>query len=147
MKQMPLLVADVYELAGALRSAGERIAATQGQTQARWQVMSVITDDELSVPRIARRLGVSRQNVQRIANELDQAGLTRWQDNPDHRSSPLLILTAQGRHALDAITTQARTFNAAIARGITEAQINNVREVLATITEHVHAHEQHGRAQ
>ena len=26
MKQMPLLVADVYELAGALRSAGERIA-------------------------------------------------------------------------------------------------------------------------
>ena len=53
-KQMPLLVADVYELAGALRSAGERIAATQGQTQARWQVMSVITDDELPVPRIAR---------------------------------------------------------------------------------------------
>jgi DNA-binding MarR family transcriptional regulator len=68
---VPLIIADVYELAGRLREYGEAIARTVGQTQARWQVMSVASSAEPhSVPRIARVLGVSRQNVQRIADLL-----------------------------------------------------------------------------
>ncbi|MGW8557309.1 hypothetical protein [Streptomyces tubercidicus] len=39
-EELALLVADVYEAAGALRRAGETLAAAEGQTQARWQLMS-----------------------------------------------------------------------------------------------------------
>ncbi len=37
---LPLIVADIFELAGRFHFDGETIAATVGQTQARWQVMS-----------------------------------------------------------------------------------------------------------
>src|SRR5215471_17373600 len=94
---IPLIVADVYELAGGFRRVGERIAQTVGQTQARWQVLSAASDIPRTVPQIARRLGVSRQNVRQIADALVCASLARFVDNPDHRRSPHLVLTGEGR--------------------------------------------------
>lgn len=61
------LVADVFELAGLLRRSGEVVAAREGHTQARWQLLSVVSDRALTVPQAARRLGVTRQGVQRVA--------------------------------------------------------------------------------
>ena len=55
------LVAEVYETAGVLRRQGERTAATEGQTQARWQILSVISDGDWTVPMAADRLGTSRR--------------------------------------------------------------------------------------
>ena len=54
MDAFALLVADVYDAAGVLRRLGEQTAATEGQTQARWQVLSVISDGDWTVP-MARR--------------------------------------------------------------------------------------------
>ncbi len=71
---IPIIVADIYELAGRLRECGEAIAKTVGQTQARWQVMSAASAEPHSVPQIARVLGVTRQNVQRIADLLVAEG-------------------------------------------------------------------------
>jgi DNA-binding MarR family transcriptional regulator len=116
-----LLVAEVYEAAGVLRRLGERSAATEGQTQARWQLLSVISEGDWTVPTTADRLGTSRQAVQRIANELVEGGLASFADNPRHRRSQLLRITADGRRVLDAITTRARVHNVALlddARGI-----------------------------
>jgi hypothetical protein len=59
-----LLVADVYDAAGVLRRLGERIAATEGQTQARWQVLSVMPEGTWTVPMAADRLVTRRQAVQ-----------------------------------------------------------------------------------
>ena len=68
-----LLVADIFEAAGALRRDGEGIASSAGQTQARWQLLSVVAAGDWTVPMAADRLGTSRQAVQRIANELVDA--------------------------------------------------------------------------
>jgi DNA-binding MarR family transcriptional regulator len=90
---LPLIVADVYRLAGRFRDNGEAIARTVGQTQARWQVMSAASAEPHTVPQIARVLGVTRQNVQRIADLLVAEGLAQYEDNPDHRASLHLVLT------------------------------------------------------
>lgn len=113
---LPLIVADVFELAGRFRDGGEEIAGTVGQTQARWQVMSAASADPRTVPQIARRLGVSRQNVQRIADLLVRENWARFETNPDHRSSPYLVLNARGREALAKITKAAGQSHAQIAR-------------------------------
>src|SRR5690348_3108020 len=97
---LPLIVADVFELAGRFRADGERIAATVGQTQARWQVMSAASTVPLTVAQIARRLGVTRQNVQRIAGLLVKEGSATFEPNPDHQGSPHLVLTEKGQRAL-----------------------------------------------
>ena len=98
--EMALLIADVYEAAGVLRRWGESLAAAEGQTQSRWQVLSVVSDVPLTVPSAARRLGISRQAVQRTVNELADDRLVRLAPNPDHRTAGLIELTDLGREAL-----------------------------------------------
>ncbi|MCJ1676392.1 MarR family winged helix-turn-helix transcriptional regulator [Streptomyces sp. APSN-46.1] len=133
-QELALLVADVFEAAGALRRAGEALAAAEGQTQARWQLMSVVSEGALPVARAARRLGVARQGVQRIANELVHDGLAEYRDNPDHRTSPLLALTDAGRQALDAITAGAAAAHQAMGEGIAEDDLAAVRALLRRLT-------------
>ena len=113
---LPLVVADIFELAGRFRDDGEAIARTVGQTQARWQVLSATSADPRTVPQIARRLGVSRQNVQRIADLLVADNAATFEPNPDHRNSPFLVLTKRGQTALADITKAAAASHARIAR-------------------------------
>ncbi len=112
---VPLIIADIFELAGAFRRFGETIARTAGQTQARWQVLSAASGKALTVPQIARRLGVSRQNVQRIADLLVAEKLAAFSANPDHRGSPHLVLSERGQDRLARLTEAGSSFHQAIA--------------------------------
>jgi DNA-binding MarR family transcriptional regulator len=131
---LALLVADVYETAGVLRRLGERSAATEGQTQARWQVLSAISEGDWTVPMAADRLGTSRQAVQRIANELVDDGLASFAENPRHRRSPFLRISGDGRQVLDAITTRARVNHAALLDHVRGVDIPAVRSALKQLT-------------
>lgn len=137
--EIALLIADVYELAGALRRVGETTAASEGQTQARWQLLSAISDHPETVPRAARRLGITRQAVQRVANELAQLGLADYVDNPDHRTSPLLVMTEAGREKLEAINRRAAAMNRLLASRVGDSAVSEmrsgVRRLLAAVDE------------
>jgi DNA-binding MarR family transcriptional regulator len=127
-----LLVADVYELAGASRQSSERTAAAHGQSVARWHLMSVFSDQPLTVPSAARRLGLARQSVQRVADDLLADGMIERGDNPDHQRSALYSLTATGRRTLDRIVADSdadRTQRLQRA-GVTVAELDEARETL-----------------
>ena len=119
----PIIIADIYELAGRLRENGDAIAATVGQTQARWQVLSAASGAPQTVPQIARVLGVTRQNVQRIADLLVAEGAAEYRDNPDHRASPHLVLTKSGRAAFEQLMKAASGYYARPARKISPAEM------------------------
>ena len=137
--ELALLAADVFEAAGALRRYGERTAATAGQTQARWQLLSVVSNGDWTVPAAADRLGTSRQAVQRIANELVDEGLAVFEDNPRHRRSPFLRLGDDGRRALAAISAKARAESQAILDGLDGLDLARVRADLRQLTSAVRA--------
>jgi DNA-binding MarR family transcriptional regulator len=124
------IVASIFEAAGRLRRAGEGVAAEQGQTQARWQVMSVISEGSWTVPRIAGRLGITRQSVQRVADELVRDGLARYAENPSHARSPFVQITAPGTRTLAAITAGARGLDGRIATAIGERHLDAVHAAL-----------------
>jgi DNA-binding MarR family transcriptional regulator len=132
---IPIIVADVYELAGRLRDCGEAIAKTVGQTQARWQVLSAASGTPHSVPQIARVLGVTRQNVQRIADLLVAEGSAEYLDNPDHRASPHLVLTKRGRAALDQLTKAAGGYHGRLARKLSAADVVSIQRGLRRLLE------------
>jgi DNA-binding MarR family transcriptional regulator len=136
-RQVPIVVADIYGLAGRLREHGEAIAATVGQTQARWQVMSAASARPQTVPQIARVLGVTRQNVQRIADLLVAEGAAEYRDNPDHRVSPHLILTKGGRTALERITEAAAGYHAALTQKLSPSEVASLRRGLRRLLEAV----------
>jgi DNA-binding MarR family transcriptional regulator len=131
-----LLVADVYEAAGALRRLGETLAAAEGQTQARWQLLSVVSERPLTVPQAARRLGISRQAVQRVADDAVGQGMASFQANPEHRGSPLVELTPSGRDVLANINERAQQFNRHPDLLLTGPDIETARRVLRALVEH-----------
>jgi len=90
------LMADVYELAGRSRATSESFARRCGQSAARWHVLSVVLEEPRTVPGIADRLGLSRQSVQRVVDDLATAGLVQRAENPRHRRSRLVAITASG---------------------------------------------------
>jgi DNA-binding MarR family transcriptional regulator len=129
--EMQHLVAEVFELAGALRRDGEAIAKLAGQTQARWQVMWIAATGRLSVAMIARRLGLARQSVQRVADAIVADGHASFEPNPDHQRSPLLILTSDGQAVLDTINDRSRQRNLQNATIIGQDGITELRRLLA----------------
>jgi DNA-binding MarR family transcriptional regulator len=135
--RLALVVADVYELAGTLRRVGEDLAGAVGQTQARWQLLSVLSDGLWTASDAARRLGVSRQAVQRVADALIDDGLVRAEPNPGHRRAPHLRLTSEGEAALQAISTGSLGWRRAVARRMGSAELealhDGLRRLLAAI--------------
>lgn len=135
---LALLVADVFELAGALRRSGDTLAARVDQSQARWQVLSVLSEGEWTVPQVARRLGISRQAVQRIVDVLAEQDLVRIVDNPAHRRSPLIELTRTGRSTLGHITDGSHAWRARIAARFSAGELERTRETLRKLLEQTH---------
>jgi DNA-binding MarR family transcriptional regulator len=67
----------------------------------------VFSADPLTVSQAARRLGTTRQAVQRSADDLVERGLATAEPNPDHRTSPYIRLTAEGQALLGRISARA----------------------------------------
>jgi DNA-binding MarR family transcriptional regulator len=127
---VPLIIADIYQLAGDLRGRGEEIAQGIGQSQARWQVLSAASAEPKTVPQIARRLGVSRQAVQRLANELVEEQMARFAPNPDHQGSPHLVLTKDGKAALARLTKAGTAFHERVAATASAAELQAIHQGL-----------------
>jgi DNA-binding MarR family transcriptional regulator len=129
------LVLEVFRLNGRLLAAGDTITRDLGVTSARWQVLGAldIANRPLTVPQIARSMGVTRQGVQRIADLLADQGLVEMVDNPDHQRAKLLRLTSRGRAILDRIMQRQRTWAARIARAADAAELRTTLSVLRTL--------------
>ena len=106
----------MLELDGQLKRETEAMTAARGQTPSRWKVLTAAGCEVRTVPQIARRMGMTRQGVQRIADQLVGDGLAEYVDNPDHRSSPHLRLTAAGRAIDDALADDHARWSNRVAR-------------------------------
>ena len=101
MKETIRRVLDAsQELVEQMAQLREQMARRAGATRASWRVLAAAAGQGRTVPQLARRLGVKRQSVQRLADQFVEAGRARYETNPDHRRSPLLKLTESGEAAL-----------------------------------------------
>ena len=133
-----LLVADVYEAAGALRRFGETTAAGEGQTQARSQLLSVVSERPLTVPQAARRLGISRQAVQRVADDVVEEGLVSFQPNPNTEVRPWSNSPNPAGRSSTTINERAQKNHRDLKRLLADPDIEIARQVLHALTDHAH---------
>ena len=124
------LILDMLQLDGALRSRAEGMTAMHGQTPARWKVLTAAGCDVRTVPQIARRMGLTRQAVQRIANQLVKDGLATFVENPDHRGSPILRLTDEGASVDDAISDRHARWSNQVVRKLDERKMKVALEAI-----------------
>jgi DNA-binding MarR family transcriptional regulator len=133
-KKVGTLFAELFEAAGVGRNWGEALASREGLTQARWQTMWVAATGQLTVPQIARRLGVSRQNVQRVVNDLVAEGQATYSSNPDHKASPLVTLTNTGVRSLERINAAVVRDHERLLRQFSERDVDRLRALLGRFT-------------
>jgi DNA-binding MarR family transcriptional regulator len=129
------VVLDVFRANGLLLAAGDELAAQEGLTSARWQVLGAVAlaGRALTVPQIARRMGLTRQSVQASVNRLLADELVDSRANPDHRRSPLIALTDRGRRAYDALDRQQIAWINELADDIDAADLRTAARVLAEL--------------
>src|SRR5450755_3447541 len=98
------LILEVFRLNGRLLVAGDRLVSGLGLTSARWQVLGAIALAERAEPVawLARSMGLNRQGVQRIVNDLVKDGLVAFRPNPHHRRANLVVLTERGKEVYGA---------------------------------------------
>ena len=87
----------------------------------------------LPVAHIARNMGLSRQNVQRLANELEAQGVVRFAPNPHHRRAKLILPTEQGRALYEAATARQKPWASALADGLPTKNIEAATELLRIV--------------
>lgn len=139
-QRLSRLIADVYELAGELERCGEVLARGVGQSGARWKVLSAASVGGRTVAQLARRLGLARQSVQRVADALEDDGLVRYVANPQHQRSPLVELTAAGEQTLGRLSEAAATWEDPFAGQIGRAELEQLRRSLRALLELVRQH-------
>jgi DNA-binding MarR family transcriptional regulator len=129
------LIAETFRLGGRLSAAGDVLVEDLGITSARWLVLAGIARESAPEPvaRLARNLGLSRQNVQRIVNELVTDRLVRLEENPHHKRAKLVILTPRGRRVHDDAERRQTPWVNVLASGLTADQIDAASRVLRTL--------------
>jgi DNA-binding MarR family transcriptional regulator len=128
------LVLEIFRLNGRLIAAGDALVAGTGLTSARWQVVGAIALQKGRAPvaHIANAMGLTRQSVQRIADELEKTGIVEFRDNPHHRRARLVTLTAKGHALNEAAMDLQKPWVAALAAGIDHSALE---AALAVLTE------------
>lgn len=101
---MTALILDIFRLNGRLLIAGDRLVSELGLTSARWQILGSIANQKEAhtVAWHARSMGVHRQGIQRIANELKNDDIIDLLPNPHHKRAPLIALSKKGQQLYDA---------------------------------------------
>ena len=128
------LVLSVFRLNGRLLAAGDRMAATAGQSSARWQVLGVIDHGPQTVAGVARAMDLARQSVQRTADRLVAEGLAAYLGNPADRRADLLRMTSRGRKVLRKIERAQYVWANRLGKDIGTHRLIAAQEVLDRVT-------------
>jgi DNA-binding MarR family transcriptional regulator len=133
------LVLDLFRLNGDLLEAGDRLVGNLGLTSARWQVLGAIAlaPAPLPVAQIARNMGLARQSVRRVVEDMQAEGLLRLAPNPHHRRAALVEMTPRGQAAYAAATARKDLWAHAVAGGLSVEALEAASTVLRALQQGV----------
>ena len=126
------VVLATFRANGLLTAAGDVLAADEGLTAARWQVLGALAlaGQPLTVPQVARRMGLSRQSVHATVGRLAGDGLVELVENADHQRSSLVRLTATGTARYRRMEKRQAAWVNRLVSGLPAAQLSTAADVL-----------------
>ena len=120
------LVSEAFQAHRLLES---RVAGTAGLSAAEVRLLRALGRGA-SVSHLARRLGLARQSVQRVADRLSERGLTRFTQNPDHQRSPILLPTEAGSRARERVERELGDWEARLGELLEPEELETAELVL-----------------
>jgi DNA-binding MarR family transcriptional regulator len=130
------VVLQTFRANGLFLAAGDVLASAEGLTAARWQVLGAVAlaGRPLTVPQIARRMGLTRQAVQASVNRLIGEALVEAAENPDHRRSPIIRMTELGGERYAAIQRRQVAWINDLAAGLERSELETTARVLQQLS-------------
>ena len=131
------LVVAVFRLNGRLLAAGDHLVSDLGLTSARWHVLGAIAlvPNPQPVAWLARSIGLNRQGVQRIVNEMREEHLVELRPNPHHRRAHLVALTKHGESAYAAASRLQTPWVNALAKGLDGEELAAASRIVRVLSE------------
>ena len=133
-----LLFGNIIRINGAFLEVAEKICSDDELiTVPIWRVIAVIRINPMTVSEVAKYLGLKRQSVQSTVNQMKRRGLIGFRKNPNHKTSPLVILTKKGNGKVDDIFKYQKKLTEVFIDGIeiTMKDVVSSREFLRTLRE------------
>ena len=119
------VILSTFRLNARLLESAQGLAANGGITAAWWQVLGGVLDQPRTVADIGRRMGMTRQGVQRVADLLVANHLAEYRPNPAHRRAKLLACTEAGYWAIRQISFVAHPFANRIGAQVVTEELRN----------------------
>ncbi len=137
MRSIDKLIVMVFRLSGSLLEGGSRLVEDIGLTPAWWQVLGALhlSPVPLTVPQIARNIGLTRQSVQRIVDLLIVKQFLQLESNPHHRRAKLVVMSDAGKVVFLEAERRQRPWAANLAAGLSKKDLDTAIEVLKTLDE------------
>ena len=116
---MQALMLEIISSFFLLRAVGKQIGAVMTTDGGYWGMLrSLKLEGPQTVPTIARSRPVSRQHIQKLANEMIADGVVEPIDNPAHQRSKLLRITDKGEATFQEINEQIAREAEILAQGM-----------------------------
>ncbi|KQO76387.1 MarR family transcriptional regulator [Methylobacterium sp. Leaf88] len=133
------LVIEVFRINGELLAAGDTLVGDLGLTSARWQVLGAIALSPVPLPvaHIARNMGLTRQAVQRLVDEMRTDGLVRLEPNPHHRRAMLVVATERGEVAYRVAIERQERWTDTLAAGLSPEAFEAASTLLREMRERI----------
>lgn len=124
------LIIAMFQLDGRLMDIARRLARAGGITATEWRVLGGVLAEPHSVAEIARLMGMTRQGVQRVADQLVDRGLAEYRPNPAHRRAKLLACAEAGHWAIRQIALAQRPWADRIGGQIGVAELSETLTII-----------------
>jgi DNA-binding MarR family transcriptional regulator len=132
LRPIDQLIITIFRLSGSLLEGGSRLVGDIGLTPAWWQVLGALalSPVPLTVPQIARNIGLTRQSVQRFVELLQEKDFVRLAHNPHHRRAKLVTMTDAGERVYREAQKRQHPWAEGLASGLTREALQNAIAVL-----------------
>jgi DNA-binding MarR family transcriptional regulator len=130
------LIRTVLRMNGTVQKSGTRLMKGTGMTNARWQAMSDLSAlaKPVTVSELARYMGLTRQAVQRLTDDMASDDLVEFVHNPGDARAMHLLLTEAGKSAYDDALEREWQWSNAIAEDFDTEQLTSAVTLLEAIT-------------
>ena len=130
------IVLLVFRVNGRLLSAGDRLVGDLGLTSARWQMVGAValSDRPRTAPRLAARMGMTRQAAQKQLDLLMEDGLVAAEANPGHARSPMYVLTRKGTSVYAATERVQTAWANRMAGGLAIRDLETTKQLLDNLS-------------
>lgn len=123
----------VFELNGRFLKIADQLATPAGLTATRWQVLGAVLNEPLTQAEIARRMGITRQSVQRTSSQLVEDEMVQFIPNPSHRKAMLLQPTEKGFDAIRKIGPQHADYAKRLETELGKDRMDRLSEALTEL--------------